>query len=478
MSAYVYSTVRVRLGRLHRSEQSQAFNLGVELALASVENGAGVPSRFDCFKGLTARRASGEMPTDVNVILQRGGVSAGVDAVSKWDRAVRRHAAAVDYWARRVEQATGGDNQGYADAAEYCAGRLDRAVERQRKHLERGTGRLFRSRKRWERNPGRGPALVWPERVRIEGTTVRFPGGLRLPLTERWSPPSGWGFTGAAQLADTTARVTRRTEPSHRRYTLHVQIRQPATTPASPSSREQIVGVDAGVVINVCTSDGRDFNLTQTPDLDKQIRQTASRRSRRVRGSRRWKQAGRRLRRLHARRRGVADNSMRHIAKQVATTPGVAAVGMEKTNNTGMVASVKGTAAHPGRNVAAKRGLNRSLHRARYAGVRTAIARSCQLNNRMVIAVNPAGTSTRCHKCGTEGTRESQAVFSCTNPGCGWSGNADYNAAVNTEIRAWETIQRRQGMSSKDGRRGETTADRPGPSQTNTKPASPTTPAS
>ena len=484
MGEYVCSSVRVRLGRLsegarlavwkHRSEQSQAFNLGVELALASVDRDDRVPSRFTAFKELTARRQSGQMPAEVNLTLQRGGVSAGVDRVAKWDRARRSNAATVAYWTKKVAAVGAGDDGGYEDAAEYCAGRLDRAVLRQRKHLERGTSRLFRSRKRWERNPGRGPACVWLERVRIQDMTVRFPGGLCLPLAGQWGPPPGWEFTGSAQLVDATRRVTRRTEPCHRRYALHVQLRNPAPTPPDPTDPEQIVGVDAGVAINIATSDGRALDLTPTPDLDEQIRQVSRVRSGRVRGSRRWNRASRQLRRLYARRRGVVDNSMRHIAKQVATTPGIAAVGMEATNNRGMVASAKGTTTHPGVNVAAKRGLNRSLHRARYAGIRRAIARSCQLADRMVIPVHPAGTSTHCHKCGTEGTRESQAVFSCSNQDCGWVGNADYNAAHNTRTRAWETIQhRRQGMSSSDGRCGETVAARPRPSQTNTnaKPA-------
>ncbi len=43
------------------------------------------------------------------------------------------------------------------------------------------------------------------------------------------------------------------------------------------------------------------------------------------------------------------------------------------------------------------------------------------------------GTSRRCSACGitTPGSRESQAVFVCKNPDCGWTGNADHNAARN-----------------------------------------------
>ena len=68
-----------------RSEQGQAFNLGVELALASSEKDGKVLSSYDAFAELTRRRRAGVMPTDVPVLLQRGGVSAGVDAVTKWD---------------------------------------------------------------------------------------------------------------------------------------------------------------------------------------------------------------------------------------------------------------------------------------------------------------------------------------------------------------------------------------------------------
>ena len=101
MSSFVYSTVRVRLGRLSplllarlwgvRAEQSQAFNLGVELGLAGVEDGGRVPSCFEAFKELTVRRATGAMPSEVPVVLQRGGLGAGFDAVAKWYKAAVRN---------------------------------------------------------------------------------------------------------------------------------------------------------------------------------------------------------------------------------------------------------------------------------------------------------------------------------------------------------------------------------------------------
>ena len=87
-------------------------------------------------------------------------------------------------WKGRVEAAENGETLGYKDALEYSKGRLDRALERQQKHVEKGTARLFRSRKRWERDPSRGTACVWPTRVRIEDGAVRFPGGRRNGLLD------------------------------------------------------------------------------------------------------------------------------------------------------------------------------------------------------------------------------------------------------------------------------------------------------
>ena len=57
----------------------------------------------------------------------------------------------------------------------------------------------------------------------------------------------------------------------------------------------------------------------------------------------------------------VRDDASRHIAKHVAATPNVRAVGAEITNNKAMMASAAGTAEHRGVNVAAKTGLNRVL---------------------------------------------------------------------------------------------------------------------
>ncbi|MEV1249358.1 zinc ribbon domain-containing protein [Nonomuraea sp. NPDC050022] len=98
-----------------------------------------------------------------------------------------------------------------------------------------------------------------------------------------------------------------------------------------------------------------------------------------------------------------------------------------------MMASASGTVQQPGRGVAQKRGLNRSI--AGQAWGRTVELLTYKAADRggLVATVDPRGTSQQCHRCHaiTRGSRETQSRFVCKNLACGWIGNADTNAARN-----------------------------------------------
>ena len=115
----------------------------------------------------------------------------------------------------------------------------------------------------------------------------------------------------------------------------------------------------------------------------------------------------------------------------IARTYGTVVV--EALTITNMVKSAKGTVEEPGRNVAQKSGLNRSINGEAWGRTVTMLTyKTAQLGGTLAKVPAP-GTSRRCSSCGrtTPGSRESQAVFVCKNPDCGWSGNADHNAARN-----------------------------------------------
>ncbi|MGP4085188.1 RNA-guided endonuclease InsQ/TnpB family protein [Streptomyces sp. KR55] len=98
-----------------------------------------------------------------------------------------------------------------------------------------------------------------------------------------------------------------------------------------------------------------------------------------------------------------------------------------------MTKSARGTIEEPGKNVKQKAGLNRSISQEAWGRTVTMLTYKTARYGGTLHKVPAPGTSQRCSACGftTPGSRESQAVFVCKNPDCGWSGNADHNAARN-----------------------------------------------
>ena len=110
----------------------------------------------------------------------------------------------------------------------HCRARLDRATQRRDRHTVKETRRLFRTLKAQHANPGRLPALAVVEGARLEPDAVVLPGGTRLPFDRPWAVPDGHEWTGAAQIVDVTRRVTSRTRPEHRKFTMRPQLHMTA----------------------------------------------------------------------------------------------------------------------------------------------------------------------------------------------------------------------------------------------------------
>jgi transposase len=109
-----------------------------------------------------------------------------------------------------------------------------------------------------------------------------------------------------------------------------------------------------------------------------------------------------------------------------------------------MVRSAKGTGEAPGKNVAAKAGLNKAIHA---NGWGLLVRRLEDKAPGRVEKVPPAYTSQRCSACGhtAKESRKSQAVFLCV--ACGYAANADVNAARN--IAAGHAVKARGGDATR-----------------------------
>ena len=148
-------------------------------------------------------------------------------------------------------------------------------------------------------------------------------------------------------------------------------------------------------------------------------------------------------------RQAVSDVQATHrITTDLIRRYGVIAI--EKLKIPQMSKSAAGTAEEPGRNVAAKRGLNRGILAQQWGEIARQLAYKAEWAGRDLGAVDAAYTSQTCHRCGNlnkgQRSRHRAQDFRCLNPDCGWRGDADDNAAVNILVRhvgakAWLTLQ-------------------------------------
>ncbi len=321
-----------------------------------------------------------------------------------------------------------------------------KAVKRLCGHVAKGEKRLFRSRKETERCSG--PALVLFEGCRVRDAVLRLPGGTEIPLPTgietaddilaQHDTPLEW--KGAAHVVDVTdlaGKVTRRTEPEHRKYHVHFLCRATAPAPKPPRTADESLGTDWGVTTALVCSDGSAYGLypnekqqranQQRGDQAKQLQKSMSNKTA---GSRRHNQQRRRRARLIAKNTNVRVNHQLHIAKDVVTKPDLRKVVTEDTKAANMTASAVGTRAFPTRGSAAKTGLNRSI-------LETAPARQTEFIERAAVRYSvatqrehPAYTSLTCFVCGTLGDREIQAKFKCSEC-CSYT-HADVQASLNT----------------------------------------------
>ncbi len=199
-------------------------------------------------------------------------------------------------------------------------------------------------------------------------------------------------------------------------------------------------GIDVGITVPIALSDGETYEHGEwLNDKEKakllRLEQRAARRKRHrkpgARTSSRLHRTYDQIAGLRAKAKRRALDWQHQTTTTIARTYGTVVV--EALTITNMVKSARGTVEEPGKNVAQKSGLNRSISGEAWGRTVTMLTyKTAQLGGTLHKVPSP-GTSRRCSACGctTPGSREGQAVFLCKNPDCGWSGNADHNAARN-----------------------------------------------
>ncbi|MCW2936677.1 MAG: (cytosine-5-)-methyltransferase, partial [Actinomycetia bacterium] len=231
-------------------------------------------------------------------------------------------------------------------------------------------------------------------------------------------PKAGWvrfRWSRAVPAGVRSYRVTR--DRAGRWHVAFAYVPGPVPGPGTG----EVVGVDRGIAVSAALSTGE---LLSVPGLTAReaarLRRLERKLARAKRGSNR--RAGVRLSvarlkgREAARRKDWAEKASTGLARRFDV------IRVEALDIRAMTRSARGTVAEPGRNVAAKAGLNREIAR---SGWGLLVRRTEDKAPGRVEKVPPAYTSQRCSACGhvAAESRESQALFRCV--ACGYACNAD-----------------------------------------------------
>ncbi|MFL6189542.1 MAG: RNA-guided endonuclease InsQ/TnpB family protein [Actinomycetes bacterium] len=209
-----------------------------------------------------------------------------------------------------------------------------------------------------------------------------------------------------------------------------IVVTEAEPVPLPPTGRS--VGVDVGVARFLTTSDGQVVANPRFLDTaQERIVELQRRRQHARAGSGNRRRVRRALakewRKLRKQRRDFHHKTARSLVDSCDT------IALENLRVAAMTAAAAGTVEAPGRNVAAKAGLNRSILDAGWTQFARILVAKAESAGRPVIFVNPSSTSIDCHTCGARCVRPRQDTVVCPVHG---ELDADLNGARNIASRA------------------------------------------
>lgn len=256
--------------------------------------------------------------------------------------------------------------------------------------------------------------------------SFRYPQDFKLDDSRVFLPKIGWiQFRKSREIEGTPKNVT--VSKSGKHWFISVQCEIEIAEPVHPAT--STVGIDMGVRRFATLSDGSYFEpLNSFRTLEKKLAKEQRKLSRKVKFSSNWKKQKARVSRLHIR---IADARNDYLHKiSTAISKNHAVVVLEDLRVSNMSKSAKGNMEEPGRNVAAKSGLNKAILDQGWHGFRLMLEYKQAWRGGYVVTVDPRNTSRTCPECGhiAKENRKNER-FRCV--ACGHAAHADHVGALN-----------------------------------------------
>ena len=208
------------------------------------------------------------------------------------------------------------------------------------------------------------------------------------------------------------------------------------------SKATSAVGIDMGVVNFATITDGQNHSVIAPISAFRASEHKLARAqrtlSRKVRFSSNWRKQKARITKIHSHIANQRKDFLHKHSTELCKNH--AAIVVENLKVRNMSRSAKGTAEEPGKQVAAKSGLNKSILDQGWSMFVNQLEYKLAWQRGTLIKVDPKNTSRCCPACGYTSTdnRKTQAGFECVD--CGFVENADVVGALNVLARGLRVI--------------------------------------
>ena len=196
------------------------------------------------------------------------------------------------------------------------------------------------------------------------------------------------------------------------------------------------IGIDVGIARFATMSDGSFVApLDSFKKHEQRLKKYQRRMSRKVKFSQNWHKAKRKVQNIHTRIGNARKDFLHKKTAEISKNFRVVAVEDLQVRN--MSRSAAGNAEKPGKNVAAKSGLNKAILDQGWFEFRRQLEYKLECNGGVLIAVPAHYTSQTCPCCGhvAKANRQTQAKFECVD--CGYETHADVVGAMNILARGY-----------------------------------------
>jgi putative transposase len=299
----------------------------------------------------------------------------------------------------------------------WLAGTHSQPLQQTMKNLDRAIKDAFnkRSDKKFPRfkKKGRGDSFRFPQGFKVEGDRI-------------YLPKIGWmRFRKSRDIEGTPKNVA--VSEYNGKWFVSIQCEIEIGVPVHEATGR--VGIDMGVNRFATLSDGSFYEpLNSFKKLEKRLAKAQRKLARQVKFSANWQKQKRRIARIHFKIANARRDYLHKASTMISKKHAVVVLEDLKVSN--MSASAKGTILNPGKNVAAKSGLNKAILDQGWSKFRRQLEYKQHWRGGTVIAVNPRNTSKKCPECGhIAAENRKRQVFSCLS--CGYATHADLVGAIN-----------------------------------------------